>query len=61
MIAIRFALKMKLRVYNESISNGKCYIKEPNGENGFLNNVNIAFLIMCILMVKSYLEKPITF
>jgi hypothetical protein len=61
MIAIRFALKIKLRVYSESISNRKCYIKEPNGENSFLNSVNIVFLIMCIPMVKSYLEKPITF
>jgi hypothetical protein len=47
--------------FYKSISNGKCYIKEPNGENGFLNTINIAFLIICIPMVKSYLEKPIIF
>ena len=47
--------------FYKSISNEKCYIKEPNGENGFLNSVNIAFFIICIPMVKSYLEKPIIF
>jgi hypothetical protein len=47
--------------FYKSISNEKCYIKEPNGENGFLNSVNIAFLIICIPMVKSYLEKSIIF
>ena len=39
----------------------KCYIKEPNGENNFLNSVNMTFLIIYIPMVKSYLEKPIIF
>jgi hypothetical protein len=32
-------------LYPKSISNGKCYIKEPNEENSFLNSTNIAFLL----------------
>jgi hypothetical protein len=45
----------------QSISNAKSQIEKLNLKNGFLNSINIAFLIICIPMVKSYLEKPFIF
>ena len=45
----------------KSISNEKYHIEELNEKNNFLNSINIIFWIICISMVKSYLEKPFIF
>ena len=34
---------LKAAIPLKSISHWRCYNKEPNGENGFLNSVNIIF------------------
>ena len=50
-----------LQIYLNDHLNEKYYFKKLNKKNNFLNSINIVFYIICILMIKNYLEKSFIF